>query len=386
MAADSHKQPHTFTPAVSPVPTLFGVPLKWLSLITLVVQNSALVLVMRYSRTLPGPRYLPSTAVVMSEFTKLIICTFLHVSDESKKSKYTVRKLWQDCFGPESDWLKMMVPAVLYMIQNNLQYVAVTKLDAATFQVTYQMKILTTALFSVWMLNKLLTKPKWISLVLLTVGIALVQLPSGGGERRAEDDESSINFDQFVGLFAVTVACILSGLAGVWFEKVLKGSKASVWLRNIQLSTFSIIPGLLVGVYVMDRDVVAENGFFHGYNAWTWSAIACQAVGGLIVAVVVKYADNILKGFATSLSIILSCIASIFLFDFHVTTLFLIGSSLVLYATHMYGQPDPPQAKSSPSEMTANPKIDLQYVKVDSDDTLMDDEREHKYRSARVSD
>ena len=51
----------------------------------------------------------------------------------------------------------------------------------------------------------------------------------------------------FFGLLAVGAACILSGLAGVWFEKVLKGTKASLFLRNIQLSLFSIVPGLVFG-------------------------------------------------------------------------------------------------------------------------------------------
>ena len=45
-----------------------------------------------------------------------------------------------------------------------------------------------------------------------------------------------------------------------------------------------------------------------------------QAGGGLLVAMVVKYADNILKGFATSLSIIISCCASYFLFGFVVSS------------------------------------------------------------------
>lgn len=38
-----------------------------------------------------------------------------------------------------------------------------------------------------------------------------------------------------------------------------------------------------------------------------------QALGGLVIAAVIKYADNILKGFATSLSIILSTLISYFL-------------------------------------------------------------------------
>lgn len=57
-----------------------------------------------------------------------------------------------------------------------------------------------------------------------------------------------------------------------------------------------------------------------------------------MVASVVKYADNILKGFATSLSIILSSVASIYLFDFKATPGFILGCSIVLYSTHLYGK------------------------------------------------
>jgi len=65
-----------------------------------------------------------------------------------------------------------------------------------------------------------------------------------------------------------------------------------------------------------------------------------QAAGGLVVAAVMKYADNILKGFATSVSIVLSSIISyFFLADFHPSLLFLIGAFLVLVATFMYSKP-----------------------------------------------
>ena len=43
-------------------------------------------------------------------------------------------------------------------------------------QVTYQLKILTTALFSVLMLKKSLSRVQWGSLVILMVAVALVQV------------------------------------------------------------------------------------------------------------------------------------------------------------------------------------------------------------------
>ncbi|KAJ3321549.1 hypothetical protein HDV06_004085 [Boothiomyces sp. JEL0866] len=315
--------------------TLFGIELKWISLITLVVQNSVLVIVMRYSRTIPGPRYNTATAVVVSEFIKLFASLIIHIREESKIRKITLQSIFLDIFGPTSGWMAMTVPAILYFIQNNLQYVAVSKLDAATFQVTYQLKILTTALFSVGMLNRSLSIKKWVSLVLLTGGVAIVQLSSQKTLGNSENE------DKFWGLVAVMCACMLSGLAGVWFEKVLKGSKSSLFLKNVQLAFFSAIPGLIFGVYIANGAEIRENGFFYGYNAWTWGAISCQALGGIIVAIVVLYADNILKGFATSISIILSSLMSVVIFDFEITFSFVVGAIIVLYATHLYGQPDP---------------------------------------------
>jgi UDP-sugar transporter A1/2/3 len=176
---------------------------------------------------------------------------------------------------------------------------------------------------------------KWFSLVLLTVGVAVVQI-SGSNDSHATVGEKH---NRFVGLIAVLCAACTSGFSGVYFEKILKGSTTSLWLRNVQMGLPSVIIAFIT-VYATDAAAVAEHGFLGGYSPLVWTVVTVQAVGGLIVAVVVKYADNVLKVFATSFSIIISCVISAIFFDFHATFGFIVGAFLVVVATVLYSKPE----------------------------------------------
>ncbi|GAB7364523.1 hypothetical protein MBLNU230_g5330t2 [Neophaeotheca triangularis] len=340
-----------------------------------------------------GQRYYTSTAVFLNEVIKLTLSltVALYEIAVTSPSASTAIGLFQELYRAVfvTDSWRLAIPAVLYTLQNSLQYIAVSNLDAATFQVTYQMKILTTAIFSVTLLGRSLTLRKWLSLVLLMIGVAVVQIPvaqrddtvlslkdltdgvafhsprniwdlkalgsvaAGQLTKRSatyegidEDVEAQHpELNTTIGLAAVLAACILSGLAGVYFEKILKDPKGrrdstskevSVWIRNVQLSFYSLWPALLVGVLVRDGEHISQTGFFTGYNWVVWGAILLQATGGIVVALVVKHADNILKNFATSVSIIISFLASVVFFDFHITWAYLLGTAIVLASTWLY--------------------------------------------------
>jgi UDP-galactose transporter len=289
--------------------------------------------IMHYSRIMPlvnGHRYFTSTAVFLNEVMKLIIASAVALYDTRSTlgTKASLSTLAKSVYGQvfSNDSWKLAIPAALYTLQNSLQYVAVSNLDAATFQVTYQLKILTTAIFSVTMLNRTLSVKKWVSLVFLMGGVAIVQIPIGNGEsqhtKAALNDLSAAEsqMSRSLGLISVVIACAISGLAGVYFEKVLKDStQVTLWVRNIQLSFYSLFPALFLGVIFKDGTEITKEGFFSGYNWVVWTAITFQAVGGLLVALVVNYADNIAKNFATSISIIISFVASVRLFGFKIT-------------------------------------------------------------------
>jgi len=302
----------------------------------LVVQNSALVMVMHHSRNGPtgqGPRYLASTAVLLVEAIKLLVslvfATYdIRTSHPSSSPSTVAVLLRRSVFAPDT-W-KLILPAALYTLQNSLVYVAISNLDAVTFQVTYQLKILTTVLFSILLLGTSISSRQWLALVLLTFGVALVQVAGPLGTESWKDRLTSLIQGDLLleafeapasgavkGLLAVLSASVISGLTCVYFEKLVKDSlgTVSLWTRNVQLSFFSLFPALFIGVLWQDGAAIARDGFFAGYKPIVWLTILLQAIGGLIVAVCIAYAGNVAKNFAASLSIVVSYAATAMLFQ-----------------------------------------------------------------------
>jgi len=204
------------------------------------------------------------------------------------------------------------------------------------------MKILSTAAFSVLLLRKQLSASQWLALLFLAIGVGVVQIQTGVSD--TSKIASSLLFrgtsmNALKGFLAVVAACFTSGLAGVYFEMVLKNSQTDLWIRNVQLSAFSLLPALVPIVLSRPTETGLISSLFQNFGAWAWATVAIQVFGGLVTAMVIKYSDNILKGFATSLSIVISFLASVALFDFQITFTFILGSVIVLIATWLYNQP-----------------------------------------------
>mmetsp|Transcript_34039 Transcript_34039/g.64805 ORF Transcript_34039/g.64805 Transcript_34039/m.64805 type:complete len:443 (-) Transcript_34039:190-1518(-) len=418
---------------------------KYFVLVLLVVQNTCLVLLMRYSRTRPGTMYLGSTAVCCDEAMKLVTClcilaaTYLYekkkkggsdgggaysqlnTSDTTPGGK---RKGSDDCVDSnvggenndngDSDNIaeansndnsdhesfraylrkelqfdfRMAGLAGLYTVQKNLLYLAISNLDAAVFQVTYQAKILTTAIFSVLILGRKLSCRKIVGLVILFIGVAIVQMDKV--EQKAS--QSAQEQRKWVGVLAVLGACCTSGFGGVYFELVLKPrqteslgggdgmpprSPPSVWAKNVQLSAFAFVIALATA-FLKDHKIILADGFFRGYSPLVWLVISFEAGGGLVTAAVIKYADNILKSFATAVSIVTSTIVSAWVFGFVVSTLFVEGCLLVFVAIGLYSRKDkdavdassPSSAVTSPSKMARKELSDIAMVPVDSSNSI----------------
>jgi drug/metabolite transporter (DMT)-like permease len=320
-------------------------------LIALVLQNSIVVLLMRGSRVHAGDMYLASTVVFIGEVFKLFTSSLLLLHEHNWNVREWAALIRLQVTEKPMDNLKISIPALLYLMQNNLVFVAISNMNSATYQVLCQLKIFVTAILSVFLLNKKLTSRHWLALVILFCGVVLVQQATstppaaaapvvtgsgdgadtrtlltrmlektvsftGGGEYGSNrfviylgdfaqmdkvnatttgvgaaagaagsavgalagaaaaaatsgegSNTGSHAQDSFIGFVAIGVAVLCSGLAGVWFERMLKTTKSSVWMRNLQMSVFSLILSAGSILISPDYSTIQEHGFFHGYNA-----------------------------------------------------------------------------------------------------------------------
>jgi len=323
----------SFPPAATPLPRLFGVPLRYLSLSLLVLQSSIVAVMAAASRRtrVPGsPLYLGSVAVLLSELVKLPVCVGLIVREKGSV-RGMVEEVREKVVVQWTDTLRMGVPALCYCLQNALFFVAISSLSATSYQLWSQSKTLFTALFFVTMLGKVLSKQQWLALGLLSAGVGLVQTSDAPV---AVATVAAGSPAALVGITAVLASSVLSGFANVYFERVVKQSSVSLWVRNVQLGLFSIPQA--AALMLADRALISSQGPLIGFTPLVWGVVLLKAFGGLLVAGVVKYADNVLKTYATAIAIILTCIITTITTHVAPSVGFIQGMMLVISSIFLY--------------------------------------------------
>lgn len=305
------------------------------------VQTTVITLLARESRipVAGRPMYLGAAAVLVSECIKLPVCLAV-ISRQLGGPRQMLADVRQRVVVGWRDTLAMGLPALLFGLQNMLFFVSVSNLSATSYQLWSQSKTLTTALFYVLYLGGALRRLQWLSLSLLCAGVGLVQASDSVSAAAGAASAGR----PLLGISAVLASSLLSGFANIYLEKKMKASEASLWVRNVQLAVFGIPQALFV-LFGLERAALAASGPFVGFTPTVWSVVWLRALGGLLVAAVIKYADNIVKTYATAVAIVLTCVVSSVLDGSRPTRAFLQGMSLVLASVLLYNRkpkPSPP--------------------------------------------
>jgi UDP-sugar transporter A1/2/3 len=138
------------------------------------------------------------------------------------------------------------------------------------------------------------------------------------------------------------IATLTSSLASAYTEKVLKNkTSASIWVENIYMSLFGVLFSLLY--CLTDIEIILEKGVFSGWNNLTTLLVINQAIGGLVVAAVIKYTSAVTKSIIGSLVMILGTIISTLYMGSSLSILLALGSAVCFISTYYYSIPEIPK-------------------------------------------
>ncbi|KAL2928240.1 CMP-sialic acid transporter 1 [Bienertia sinuspersici] len=240
-----------------------------------------------------------------------------------------------------TDWKTVRlfpIPSVIYLIHNNVQFATLTYVDTSTYQIMGNLKIVTTGILFRLFLKKKLSNLQWLAIILLAVGTTTSQV-KGCGEASCDSLLSAPIQGYMLGILS---AC-LSALAGVYTEFLLKKNNDSLYWQNVQLYAFGAIFNM-ARLVIDDFTTGFEKGpwwqrLFDGYSMATWMVVLNLGSSGLLVSWIMKYADNIVKVYSTSMAMLLTMIVSIYLFDFKPTLQLFLGIIICMMSLHMYFAP-----------------------------------------------
>ncbi|MBA0788228.1 hypothetical protein Gotri_025354 [Gossypium trilobum] len=229
-------------------------------------------------------------------------------------------------------------------------------LDTSTYQIMGNLKIVTTGILFRLFLKKKLSNLQWMAIILLAVGTTMSQV-KGCGEASCDSLFSAPIQGYMLGILS---AC-LSALAGVYTEFLMKQNNDSLYWQNVQLYTFGAIFNM-ARLVVDDFRAGYEKGpwwqrLFNGYSITTWMVVLNLGSTGLLVSWLMKYADNIVKVYSTSMAMLLTMVLSVFLFSFKPTLQLFLGIIICMMSLHMYFAPPsmlvglPPTVRSDPESL-----------------------------------
>ncbi|KAG2577911.1 hypothetical protein PVAP13_6NG159200 [Panicum virgatum] len=235
------------------------------------------------------------------------------------------------------------IPAILYMVKNLLQYYIFAYVDAPAYQILKNLNIISTGVLYRIILKKKLSEIQWAAFILLCAGCTTAQL---------NPSSDHVLQTPIQGWMMAIVSCKrryihfhldycwkyfprLAELVILLQAIIKKRPSRNINVQNFWLYIFGVIFNL-VAICVQDYDAVMNKGFFHGYSFITVLMILNHALSGIAVSMVMKYADNIVKVYSTSVAMLLTAVVSVFLFNFHLSLAFFLGSTVVSVSVYLH--------------------------------------------------
>ena len=279
--------------------------------------------------------FLMITITLSSEVLKLIVSFCFYCTLPSADYTHFVMGL--------RNVLEFSIPAAVYFLNNNLVFFILANITSTEFQILSCLKTVFTAILFRCLLSRFLSLQKWMAILTLSCGAAVSQLsqanivsePSSGTNTELMDTVS-------MGAVATIASCLLSSFAGVYSEILLKreGQVHSIHLQNVILYMWGVVFNA-IAVVVLYRDELFSTSFFKGYGTLTWLLVVNNALSGLAISAVLKFADNIIRVFAHAGAMTITAVIGSAAFGHRVTAQLIVSIIIVSASTVSYAADGP---------------------------------------------
>ena len=305
--------------------------------------------------------YSPVSTTFIVEVSKLLISlTFYLLLPHGKQSHRALR--WKDGF-------LFSIPAFVYFVNNNLIFLILIYVNSTTYQILSSLKTVFTGILFRVILKRVLSDIQANSILLLACGAAVSQFPICPSVCN-DDGEMEVSIlataPALIGAFIALLACLLSAFGGVYSELLLKkdGNLHSIHLQNMLLYGWGIVFNG-AALFIKDRErILSEGGLLQGYAPIVWLLILNNALIGLAISAILKFANNLVRVFAHTaamlLTMFLECIFMKASFSPQLATSIIIVS----ISTFQYNMHPPPK----PTVATANRPTLIRESKDDEDE------------------
>ncbi|KAF2435425.1 hypothetical protein EJ08DRAFT_337087 [Tothia fuscella] len=224
--------------------------------------------------------------------------------------------------------------ALFYVLINNTVFLLYRLADPGTIQLIKSGTTLITALVMIFALKTNIVRGQWLAIILQVCGIVTTQYRPGGAAYPLST--------YLILLFQTTISAISS----VYNQNLCKSVDKSLHVMNMTLYGSGMCLNLMLH-FVIRLIEWDEPGFFTGYGSWgACMVILSNVFIGLAMTAVYKYADAIIKCFATAISTGVLLYVSPILFNVTLSFLVLPGTLVVFIAAWLYAEATPPRSSS----------------------------------------
>ena len=223
-----------------------------------------------------------TTLLIYTELCKLIISIGLTV---------TVHKSFVELNSFQA-WLRVLPLGITFTLMNYISLYCTELVTASTFSMIMQLKLVFTYGFSVMFKVDTCNYQKVVSILTISAGTAAIISQTNHVERK--------DYSSMFALLGLVVETILSGLSTVYMKSVLQDS--NIWERNVQIASIILIVCTLRHIYSQ-----GECASIYSAGIVDASIIILGAIGGILVALTIKFVGGVEKCVTTCTSVVLTC-------------------------------------------------------------------------------